>query len=119
MVVAMIVCAGPDRLRQILDAGKLAGRGSVIEVRGKLIEAAGKDRVAVRRGGLGRRLQVAGDLVRHRLVLARARLLKLLEVREDLCEWRKLIRALCVAGRGWTNRGRAYRRRALRLAREE
>lgn len=92
----MVMVASADRLRQILDAGELAALGGVGEVGGELIELVGRGSIAVRLGGLGRALQIGGDLLRNLLIFRRVGLLELLQLAHHLGEGRKLgaIRAL-------------------------
>jgi len=86
----MVTMMAPHRLRQILHVGHLATLRGAVEIRGKLVELGGLCRIAVRRGGLRRALQVRGDLLRDLLILGWIRLLKLLERAHELRERRKL-----------------------------
>ena len=82
----MVMPTARDGLGQILNIGQLAGLGGIGEVRRQGAELVRRGRIAVRLGGLGRILQVRGDLLCDLLVLRRIRLLKLLEDAHQLGE---------------------------------
>ena len=86
----MMMMATTNRFRQILDAGKLPALRGVRKVGGELIELGRRGRIAVRLGSLGGALQVRSDLLSDLLVFGWIRLLKLLELAQDLREGRKL-----------------------------
>ena len=86
----MVMAAAADSLRQILNIGELATLGSIREIRRELIQLRRCRRVAVRRRGLGRILQIRGDLLGDLLVFRGVGLLQLLERAHQLCERRKL-----------------------------
>ena len=83
----MVMPTARDGLGQILNIGQLAGLGGIGEVRRQGAELVRRGRIAVRLGGLGRILQVRGDLLRNLFVLGRVGLLKLLKVAHQLGEW--------------------------------
>ncbi len=68
-----------DSLRQILDIGKFAGRGSLAEVRGQLAEYAASRRITVRLCFLGGGSELLRNLFCHLFVLRGIRLLKALQ----------------------------------------
>jgi len=82
MVVPMMM--RPNRLSQILDAGKLAALGGIREVGGKLIQLIRCRGIPGRLGRLGCALKIRGDLLCNPLVLSWIRLLELLEVAQHL-----------------------------------
>jgi|HubBroStandDraft_5_1064220.scaffolds.fasta_scaffold83391_2 hypothetical protein len=84
----MVVSA--DRLSQLLKARELAARGCVAKIRRELAELTSSGCIAVTLGRLRSALQVRGDLLYHLLVLARIRLLKLLESADRLGHGREL-----------------------------
>jgi hypothetical protein len=90
MMVTVMVMATADRLRQILDVGKLAGFRCVGEVRGELVELIGGGRVAVVARGLRGGLEVGRNLTGKLLILSRIRLLELLERAQHLGQRREL-----------------------------
>ncbi len=73
-------------LRQILKVGELTADRGVGEVRRQLVELTGGRRVAVRLSGLSGALEVRRDLLRDLLVFGRVRLLKLLQLADQLRE---------------------------------
>src|SRR5579863_6849351 len=87
--------AAADRLREILQVGKLTGLRSIGEVGRQLSELARCRGVSLRLGRLRGALQVGGDLRRHLLVFGRVRLLKLLKDAGQLREWRELRGVRC------------------------
>lgn len=90
MVMAMTTIA-THGFGQILDARELAGLRRRSEVRRELAELFRRRRITVGGGSLGGCLQVHGDLLGDLLVLARVRLLKLLQRAQHLGERRKLV----------------------------
>jgi len=89
-MMVMTVMAAAYGLRQILDVRKLAALRSGREIVRKRGEFARGRRIALRCRGLGRALQIGGDLLGDALVLAGVVLLELLERAQHLGERRKL-----------------------------
>jgi len=75
MTVVMMAPTPSDRLRKILQVGKLPALRCAGEVGGELRQLARRARITLRLRGLRRGLQVGGDLLRHLRVLRRIRLL--------------------------------------------
>ncbi len=86
----MMMVVSADRLRQFLKAGELAAGGRVAEIRRELAELTRRGHIAVTLSRLRSALQVRGDLLYHLLILARIRLLKLLERADHLGDRGKL-----------------------------
>jgi hypothetical protein len=86
----MVVTTSADRLREILQVGKLAALGCVGEVCRKLVQLVRRTGVALRLSGLSGALQVGGNLLRHLSVLDGVRLLKLLQRADQLRKWGEL-----------------------------
>ncbi len=82
----MVVMRTTECLGQILEIWELAVLRGVCEVRRKLAELARRRRIAVRLGRLNGGLQVGGNLLCDLLILTRIRVLKLLELLDQLCE---------------------------------
>src|SRR5580693_8693908 len=89
MVVMATTASAADRLREILQVGKLTGLGGISEVGRELAELGRRSGVSLRLSCLSGGLQVGGDLRRHLLVFGRVRLLKLLEDAGQLRKWRE------------------------------
>ena len=81
MVVMMMTAslATPDRLREILQIGKLAALGGVGEIGRELTELARRAGIPLRLRGLSGGLQIRRNLLGHLCVLSRVRLLNLLQ----------------------------------------
>src|ERR1039458_1011208 len=98
MAPMMVVDAG-NRLRQILNVGKLPALRGGRKVRGQLVELGRGRRVAVRGGGFGGALQVGRDLPGDLLVFGWVGLLKLLQGTQQLGKGRKLVGILRIPER--------------------
>lgn len=91
MVVVMSAGAlAAECLRKILEIRQLARLGRSRKIARQLAELAGRACISLRLRGSGGSLQVARDLLRHRSVLGRVGLLKLLQRGGQLSESRKL-----------------------------
>ena len=86
----MVVMPAAHGFGEVRHVGKLAARRSRAEVRRKLVQQACGPRIPARRGALRSGLQVCGNLLRHLRILARVRLLKLLQRVHQLGERGKL-----------------------------
>lgn len=87
MVVMMPAAQSFGEIRHI---GKLAARRSRAKVRRKSVQLVRGCRIPACRGALRGALQVCGNLLRHLRILARIRLLKLLQRVHQLSERGKL-----------------------------
>lgn len=86
-----------DGLGQILYVRKLAGRRSIREVAGQLIQLRGGPGVTFGSSRLCGVLQVRCDLLSHLLVLSWIRFLQLLQCNQNSRKWRELaIIGLCL-----------------------
>jgi hypothetical protein len=111
-MMMMVMSTAADGLRQVRDVGELAALRSVGKIGRQLVELRGRRRIAIRGRGLGRSVQVGGDLLRYLLVFGWVRLLQLLQRAHQLGERRKLAvvrllgrsRTYASAGRGSAGR---------------